>query len=106
MAMIMVAVICICKLASPKRLDVGLVPAGVPEQPLMAETPRALLLAQHVFFYKKNNNKKIKTQHVHKHIDMEPSPACADPEHHAGAKYPLRDIDLPVISAAVQNPEN
>ena len=35
---------------------------------------------------------------------MEPSPTCADPEHHAGAKYPLRDIDLPVISAAIQNP--
>ena len=32
----------------PERLDVGLVPAGVPEQPLVAQTPRTLLLSKHV----------------------------------------------------------
>ena len=32
----------------PERLDVGLVPARVPQQPLVAQTPGALLLSQHV----------------------------------------------------------
>ena len=32
----------------PKRLDVGLVPSSVPEQTLVAQTPRALLLPKHI----------------------------------------------------------
>ena len=34
-----------------------------------------------------------------------PRTTSADTKHHTGAKYSLRDVDLPVISAAIQNPE-
>ena len=34
-----------------------------------------------------------------------PCTASADTKHHTGAKYSLGDVDLPVISAAIQNPE-
>ena len=35
---------------------------------------------------------------------VSPGTTGADAEHHAGAEDPLGDIDLPVISAAIQNP--
>jgi len=72
----------------PKRLDVGLVPASVPQQPFVAQTPRGLLLSEH----------------VDKCIHVQPGATCANAEHHAGAKDPLGDVDLPVISAAIENP--
>ena len=31
---------------------------------------------------------------------------CANAKHHTGAKDPLGDVDLPVVSPAIQNPAN
>ena len=90
----------------PERLDVGLVPARMPQQPLVAQTPGALLLSQHV-------DKSIHVQPEQKisfdqieNGKVSPGATCANAEHHAGAKYPLGDVDLPVISAAIENPAN
>jgi len=72
----------------PKRLDVGLVPASVPKQPLVGQTPRSFLLSKH----------------VDKSIHVQPGTTCANAKHHACAKDPLGDVDLPVVSPAIQNP--
>ena len=37
-----------CNILS-ERLDVGFVPAGVPQKTLVAQTPRALLFSKHVY---------------------------------------------------------
>jgi len=71
-----------------ERLDVGLVPGAVPQQPLVAEPPAVLVLAQH----------------VHKRVHMEPRLLGANAKHHGGAEYPLRHVDLPVEPPAVEDP--
>jgi len=55
-----------------EALDVLLVPAGVPEETLVAETPAGLVLAQH----------------VHEGVHVEPGLLRPDPEHHARPKDP------------------
>ena len=100
----------------PERLDVGLVPAGVPEQPLVAQTPRTLLLSKHVDKSihvqpeQRISSDQSKPHSCHQigatNGKLAPGATCANAKHHAGAKDPLRDVDLPVISAPIQNPAN
>ena len=104
----------------------------MPEQPLVTQPPRSLLLPEHVdkgvhvqpdqksqttetqtlghsYIQRGWTNYKCKTTKAKLQVlRMWPAPPCttsADTKHHTGPKYSLRDVDLPVISAAIQNPE-
>ena len=69
-------------------LNVLFMPASVPQEALVTQSPAVLVLPQHV------------DEGVH----VEPGLLGADPEHHAGPEYPLGDVDLPVVSAAIEDP--
>ena len=101
----------------------------MPEQPLVTQPPRSLLLPKHVDkgvhvqpdqqsqtteiqFLKHsliyNVGGQITNASRIKIARMWPASPCttsADTKHHTGPKYSLGDVDLPVISAAIQNPE-
>ena len=57
--------------------------AGVPQEALVREAPGAGVLPEHV------------DEGVH----VQARRLGPDAEHHAGAEYPLRDVDLPVEPA-------
>lgn len=69
-------------------LNVLFVSATVPQEAFMTEAPAVFVLAQH----------------VHEGVHVEPGLLGADTEHHAGPEYSLRDVDLPVVSAAIEDP--
>lgn len=63
-------------------------PPAIPQQSLVTQAPTVLVLAQH----------------VHEGVHVEPGLLGADAEHHAGPKYSLRHVDLPVVSPAIEDP--
>ena len=69
-------------------LYVLFMPTGVPQQSFMTQSPAVLILPQHV------------DEGVHVKARL----LGANTEHHAGAEYPLGHVDLPVVSAAIEDP--
>ena len=100
----------------------------MPQQPLVTQPPRSLLFPEHVdkgvhvqpdqqsqttetqilrhsYIQRGWTNYKCIKDQNYENVAGPPCTTSADTKHHTGPKYSLRDVDLPVISAAIQNPE-
>ena len=68
--------------------DILFVPARVPHQPLVTQSPAVLVLSQH----------------VDKCINMQSGSLGPDTKHHACPEYSLRHVDLPIVAATIEHP--